>query len=188
MSELISSFVTLFFAELGDKTQLLTILLILRYRYVIPILFGIFIATITSQLLVSGAGAYFAGFLNPDFLNWTISLSFIVGGILCLLPEDEAHEIKEENNNETFLKIVLISSVTFFFYELGDKTQILTAVLAAKYNSVLLITLGSTIGMMAVNTPSAIIGRKYINMIPTNAIKYISSLIFITLGVYSLVP
>lgn len=186
MSELITSFVTVFFAELGDKTQLLTFFLVVRYRHLIPILLGILIATLASQSIMSMAGVYFAGFLNPKILEWAISLSLIAGGILCLLPDHDKPEVEETYSQEKFVKIVLLSGLTFFLYELGDKTQLLTAVLAAKYNSIFTISAGSTIAMMAVNTPSAIIGIKCMHKIPIKTIKPIASILFIAMGLLNL--
>ena len=188
MAAFTTSFLSVGLAELGDKTQLLTILLVIRTKKVIPVITGIFIATLITQLLASIIGFTAATFLTGPVIHYAIAFSFILGGVLCLIPEkNDDHEIHNKKWQGN-IAIIIGSGLTFFIAELGDKTQLITAALAARYHNIIVIALGSMLGMMAVNIPAAFIGKKFSHLIPITLAKYSAAIVFILLGVFTLFP
>src|SRR5215475_5657995 len=169
-------------AEMGDRTQLLTILLASRYRKPVPILLGVLAATLANHALAALAGYYVSSFLDAVWFHYLIGLSFIAMAGWVLLPDKQAEEGASRGHGGVFLTTL----IAFFIVEMGDKTQIATAALAARFANVSIVTLGTTTGMMLANIPAAFFGQAITRVVPLKAMRYISAAIYAVLGVVSL--
>lgn len=128
-----------------------------------------------------------ATFLTNRIIHYAIAFSFILRALLCLIPEKaETQKIYDRKLSHHFT-IIVSAALTFFVAELGDKTQLLTAALAARYHNITAVMLGSIFGMMAVNIPAAIIGNKFSQFIPMKLVKYAAALVFFFLGIFTLI-
>jgi putative Ca2+/H+ antiporter (TMEM165/GDT1 family) len=182
MQALLVSVGTVFLSEIGDKTQLLAIVLASRFRQPWRIIGGILIATVANHLLAGAAGAWVARVLTPEVLRWGVGLSFIIIGIWALRPDKlEARTIHSASGN-----VLRISAVSFFLAEMGDKTQIATAVLAAKYGSLWQVVPGTIIGMLAADIPAVFLGAALADRLPMRAIRITAAAGFLLLGVMTL--
>ena len=139
-------------AEMGDRTQLLTILLASRYRKPIAILLGVLAATLANHLLAALAGYYVSSFLNAKWFHVLIGLSFILMAGWVLIPDKAAEDGAAKSHGGVFLTTL----IAFFIVEMGDKTQIATVALAARFSNVWIVTAGTTTGMMLANIPPPI--------------------------------
>lgn len=167
-------------AEIGDKTQLLSLMLAARYRKPLPIIAGIFVATIVNHLLAGALGALITSWLGPDVMRWVLGVSFIAMAIWILVPD----KIDEDEAGGTGRMGVFATTVlAFFLAEMGDKTQIATVALAAKYNSVLLVALGTTLGMMLANVPAVLLGEVAAKKLPIRLVHGVAAAIFAVIGV-----
>ncbi len=169
-------------AEMGDRTQLLTILLATRYRKPVPIIAGVFVATLANHALAALAGFYVSSLLNALWFRYLIGASFIVMAAWVLIPDKESDDAGKTTERSVFLTTV----ITFFLVEMGDKTQIATAALAARFHDVVLVAAGTTTGMMIANIPAALFGSAITRVIPLSLMRYASALIYAVLGVLSL--
>ncbi len=169
-------------AEMGDRTQLLTILLATRYHRPWTIIAGVLVATLANHLLAALAGFYVSSLLNAPWFRILIGLSFIVMAGWVLIPDKEADAGEAMSRRGVFLTTV----ITFFIVEMGDKTQIATAALAARYSSIWIVAAGTTTGMMLANIPAAFFGRAVTRIVPLAVMRYISAAIYAGLGVISL--
>lgn len=174
-----TSVVTL--AEMGDKTQLLSLILAARYRKPVPIVFGILVATLLNHALAGALGAWLSSLMSPSTLNWVMAAAFIAMGLWILVPdqldEDEVAVPKKQMG-------VFFATVTaFFLAEMGDKTQFATIALAAQYSSVFTVVLGTTLGMMLANVPAVYLGNRFAERLPTKIVHMVAALIFIGIGV-----
>jgi len=170
-------------AEMGDKTQLLSLVLAARFRKPWPIALGIFVATVVNHGLAGAVGAWVNAFIGPDVMRWILGLSFIAMAVWMLIPdklEDEA--VKSFSRWGVFGTTV----VAFFLAEMGDKTQIATVMLAAQYNAYLWVVLGTTLGMMLANAPVVWLGDKLVKKVPIRLVHVISAVIFLVLGLVAL--
>lgn len=182
MEAILNSFALVFISEMGDKTQLLALVLAARFRKPLPILLGIFVATLLNHALASFAGAYVTHFIPADLLRWVLGLTFIGFGLWILVPDkDEGFETPHRWGP------FLTTCVAFFFAEMGDKTQLATVALAAKYTQPILITIGTTLGMLASNGIAVLIGQKLTQKIPMTLVHRIASGLFILFGLGILV-
>ena len=168
-------------AEMGDRTQLLTVLLASRYRKPVAILLGVLCATIANHLLAAAAGYYVSSLLDAKWFRYLIGASFIVMAGWVLIPDKEAEEGKEASHRGVFLTTL----IAFFIVEMGDKTQIATAALAARYASVGLVAAGTTTGMMLANIPAALFGQAITRIVPLRLMRYVSAAIYAVLGFIS---
>jgi putative Ca2+/H+ antiporter (TMEM165/GDT1 family) len=166
-------------AEMGDRTQLLAVMLASRYRRPVPILLGIFVATIVNHALAALAGFYLSSLLSATWFKYVIALSFIAMAVWALIP-DKADE--EDNPGRLRLGIFLTTAVSFFLVEMGDKTQIATAALAARYHSVLLVAAGTTTGMMLANIPAVFLGHAVTRVLPIKTLRIAAALLYLVLG------
>lgn len=172
-------------AEMGDKTQLLSLVLAARFRKPWPIVWGILVATMFNHALAGGLGAWVTTILGPNILRWGLGISFIVMAAWMLVP-DKLDEDEEEMAPK--LGIFGTTFVAFFLAEMGDKTQIATVMLAAEYQSSWLwVVAGTTLGMMLANVPVVWFGERITRLIPLTWVHRISALIFVALGVTVLV-
>jgi putative Ca2+/H+ antiporter (TMEM165/GDT1 family) len=165
-------------AEIGDKTQLLAILLAVRFRAPIPIILGILGATIVNHTLAAILGTYIGAWLGEN-LSAILAVSFLAMGIWTLLPD------KLDKEPKLFEKFGAFGAtlISFFLIEMGDKTQLATMALAARFNDVVLVAMGTTLGMMAADVPAVYLGDIVANKIPLKLVRTIAAGIFIVLGV-----
>ncbi|MCG1019822.1 MULTISPECIES: TMEM165/GDT1 family protein [Burkholderiaceae] len=167
-------------AEIGDKTQLLCFALAARYRQPWPILFGMLAATLVNHTGASALGQWLLSVLAPSAMRWALALSFIAMGVWVLVPG----KLRTEQVQPTHTKLGIFGTtlLTFFFAEMGDKTQIATVVLAARYHDLPSVIIGTTLGMMFANMPVIFLGKCFAHRLPTTAVRTTAAIMFIVLG------
>ena len=168
--------------EIGDKTQLLALLLAARVRRPVPIILGILAATLLNHALAGLVGDTVARLLGPDVLRWVIGLSFLAMAGWMLVPD----EIDEAEAEAGRFGVFGTTVIAFFLAEMGDKTQIATVALAARYTELVQVVCGTTLGMMLANVPAVLIGEKAATRLPMRLVHGISAAIFAVLGVMTL--
>ncbi|MCF8206216.1 MAG: TMEM165/GDT1 family protein [Methylotenera sp.] len=169
--------------EMGDKTQLLAIVLAAKFRRPWPIVAGILVATLANHAAAGALGGWVAQALGPDVLRWVIGLSFLAMAGWMLVPDkidDDA-----ASNRQRF-GVFGTTVVAFFLAEMGDKTQIATVALAARYADVVQVVLGTTVGMMLANVPAVFLGDKIAQKVSMTLVHGIAAVIFAVLGVLTL--
>jgi putative Ca2+/H+ antiporter (TMEM165/GDT1 family) len=169
-------------AEMGDRTQLLAIMLASRYRKPVPILLGVFVATLANHGLAALAGFYLSSLLQATWFKYVISLSFIAMAVWALIP-DKADDDKPSKLN---MGVFLTTAVSFFLVEIGDKTQIATAALAARFHDVLIVAAGTTTGMMLANIPAVFLGHNITRVLPLGALRIAAAVVYLGLGIWGL--
>ncbi|WP_076920371.1 TMEM165/GDT1 family protein [Pseudoalteromonas sp. SK18] len=183
MDIFLTSTVTVALAEIGDKTQLLSLLLAARFHNKIALILGILAATIINHGLSAWFGDWVSGNFAVEYLPWVVNISFIVVGLWLLIPDkDEAVSHKYDRYGAFLVALIL-----FFIAEIGDKTQIATVLLGAQYQSVLWVTIGTTLGMLIANVPVIYAGKALLKRIPLNTVRAIAATVFVLLGVYGLI-
>ncbi len=170
-------------AEMGDKTQLLSLVLAARFRKPWPIVAGIFVATLVNHALAGAVGAWITSYLGENAMRWILGLSFIAMAVWMLIP-DKLDE--DEVSGHSRWGVFGTTLVAFFLAEMGDKTQIATVMLAAKYNAYLWVVAGTTLGMMLANAPVVWLGDKLVKRVPIRLVHVVSAVIFLVLGVLAL--
>ena len=170
--------------EIGDKTQLLALILAVRFRAPISVLAGIFVATIVNHALAAFAGTLIASWLTPGLLAWILAISFILMGLWALIPGEAPSE--DATAAATRFGPFIVTAVSFFLVEMGDKTQLATVALGARYEALLSVALGTTLGMMVANVPVVLSGNALAERIPAKAMRIAASLTFIALGLIGL--
>ena len=168
-------------AEMGDRTQLLAIMLASRYRKPVPILLGILAATLANHGLAALAGFYVSRLLSAVWFKYLLSASFIAMAVWALIP-DKADE--DETSSKAQLSVFMTTAVSFFLVEMGDKTQIATAALAAQYHNILIVAAGTTTGMMIANIPAVFLGHTVTRVLPIRALQITAALIYVALGLW----
>jgi len=162
-------------AEMGDKTQLLALILAARFRKPWPIVLGIFVATLANHALAGAVGAWVTTVLGADALRWVLGASFIAMAIWMLIPDKmEEGEASEAPRFGVFGTTV----VAFFLAEMGDKTQVATVMLAAQYHAYYWVIAGTTLGMMLANAPVVWLGERMTRLVPLRVVHVVSALIF----------
>jgi len=169
-------------AEMGDRTQLLAIVLASRYRKPLPILLGIFVATLANHALAALAGFYLASLLSATWFKYVVALSFIAMALWALIP-DKADDTQPESRR---LGVFLTTVVCFFLVEIGDKTQIATAALAARFHDVVIVAAGTTTGMMIANIPAVFLGQAVTRVLPIHALRIGAALVYLLLGLWGI--
>ncbi|MDD2880829.1 MAG: TMEM165/GDT1 family protein [Rhodoferax sp.] len=170
-------------AEMGDKTQLLALILAARFRKPWPIVWGIFVATVANHAMAGAVGAWVNSVLGPDVLRWVLGVSFIAMAVWMLIPD------KMDDDGDPSAPrfgIFWTTVVAFFLAEMGDKTQIATVMLAAKYQAFYWVIAGTTVGMMLANAPVVWLGERMTRLVPLRVVHIVSALIFMGLGVWAL--
>lgn len=170
-------------AEIGDKTQLLAFLLAARFKRPLPIILGIFVATLLNHALAGAVGAWLTRLVQPDMLRWILGVSFIAMAVWTLIPdkiEDDEAQVASK------LGVFGATLVTFFLAEMGDKTQIATVAMAARYPEPVMVVLGTTLGMMLANVPAVFAGDKLATRIPMRLVHGLAAALFAVLGVATL--
>jgi putative Ca2+/H+ antiporter (TMEM165/GDT1 family) len=179
---LTNSFLLVFASEMGDKTQLLALVLTARYRKPWTILAGVFVATILNHALASWAGGFAATFFSPETLKWALALIFFAFAAWILIPDKE-EELKSESRFGAFATTV----IAFFLAEMGDKTQLATVALGAHYANTALVTIGTTVGMVASNALAVFLGDKLLQRIPMKWVRIFACVLFALFGVAILI-
>lgn len=181
METILSSLGLVAISEMGDKTQLLAFSLTARYKKPLPILAGIFVATVLNHALASAVGSWVSSYLGRELMAWILGISFIVFGLWTLKPD----ELEEERKHPA-LGAFFTTAVLFFLAEMGDKTQLATVALAARYQSAILVTIGTTLGMMVSDGLAVFIGEKLGENLPMNWIRRAAAVVFFIFGAVSI--
>jgi len=169
-------------AEIGDKTQLLAFILAARFRKPVPIILGILVATLLNHGLAGALGAWITTQLSPESLRYGLGISFLAMAAWILVPDT----IDDAEARLSRYGVFATTLITFFLAEIGDKTQIATIMLAAQYQSLLAVVLGTTAGMMLANVPAVLLGDRIANTLPTRWIHGVAAALFALLGVATL--
>ena len=169
-------------AEIGDKTQLLALLLATRLRAPVPIVLGIVVATLANHALAGAVGTWLVNLAGPDVMRWILGVSFLAMAAWTLIPDDAPSEDAARPRYGVFVTTV----VAFFLVEMGDKTQIATVALAAQFQSLFWVVLGTTLGMLIANVPVVFAGDALIRRVPMKVVRIVAALAFAALGIYAL--
>ena len=171
-------------AEMGDKTQLLALLLALRFKKPWPIVWGILAATVLNHAMAGALGAWLTTQLSPQTLRWILGASFIAMAVWMLIPDklDEDESVKSAPRFGVFGTTVVL----FFLAEMGDKTQVATVMLAARFDAYFAVVAGTTLGMMLANAPVVWLGERVTRLVPLRVVHIVSALIFLGLGLFAL--
>jgi putative Ca2+/H+ antiporter (TMEM165/GDT1 family) len=171
-------------AEVGDKTQLLSLLLAARYRQPVPIILGVLVATLINHAGAGGVGTLLSNLLAPSVLNWIVVASFALMAGWILVPDKlNAEEVVMPRKP---MGVFATTALAFFLAEMGDKTQIVTIALAARFHDFLGVVAGTTLGMMLANVPVIYLGHRFADRLPAKAIHAVAALIFLVLGAFAL--
>lgn len=169
-------------AEIGDKTQLLAFILAAKFRKPVPIVLGIFVATLVNHAFAGAIGSQVITLLEPETLRWILGLSFIGMAIWTLVPD----RFDETGASLARYGVFSATLIAFFLVEMGDKTQIATVALAAQYQVFSVVVIGTTLGMMIANIPAVYLGDRIANRIPVRLVRSIAAAIFMTIGIAAL--
>ncbi|WP_111497111.1 MULTISPECIES: TMEM165/GDT1 family protein [Marinobacter] len=182
MDAFLASTLAVAIAEIGDKTQLLSLFLICRYSKRLPIIMGIVVATLLNHALSALLGAWLAKVIPADWLPWILAASFIAIALWLLIPD------KDDSEDAGLLRFGAFTATTlmFFIAEIGDKTQIATVVLAARYDATSLVILGTTVGMLLANVPVIVAGKWLMDRLPLATARLVACGLFILLGIITL--
>ena len=171
-------------AEMGDKTQLLSLVLAARFRRPWPIVWGILAATLVNHGLAGAVGSWITTLLGPQLLRWVLGASFLAMAVWMLIPDKLDED--EQPGAHTRWGVFGTTLVAFFLAEMGDKTQIATVALAAQYPHWAAVVAGTTLGMMLANVPVVWFGDRLVKRVPIRVVHIVSALIFAALGVLAL--
>lgn len=169
-------------AEIGDKTQLLAFVLAAQYRRPLPIVGGIFVATVVNHFCAAAVGTWLTDLLGPNALRWILGLGFIAMAAWIMVPD----EIDDEDTPASRYGVFTATLVAFFLAEMGDKTQIATVALAARFDALIPVVVGTTLGMMLANVPAVYLGKRAATAVNLKLVHGIAAVIFVVLGVATL--
>jgi len=171
-------------AEIGDKTQLLALVLAARWQKPVPILLGILVATIANHALAATLGALAGSLFEGPWMKWVLGLAFLGFAAWALVPDkfDDADHPPERTGRSVFVA----TAVAFFLVEMGDKTQVATIALAARFHQIALVAAGTTVGMMLANAPAVLIGEAAATRLPLKAIRLVAAAAFAAVGLWIL--
>jgi Ca2+/H+ antiporter, TMEM165/GDT1 family len=170
--------------EMGDKTQLLAMLLAAKFRRPAPILWGIFVATLVNHALAGAIGGAVAAWLSPEVLRWVVGLGFLAMAVWVLVP-DRADDGLAQDLARKF-GVFGTTVVAFFLAEMGDKTQIATVALAARYESLAAVVVGTTLGMLLANAPAVFMGEAIARRVSMRLVRGVAAALFAALGILTL--
>ncbi|GAA0646305.1 TMEM165/GDT1 family protein [Brevundimonas lenta] len=171
-------------AEIGDKTMLLAIVLAAAWRRPLPIILGILAATLANHAFAAGAGAVLGHFMHGPWVRWVVGVAFLGFAVWALIPD--RFDEKPDITVKTFKGIFWTTTAAFFVIEMGDKTQVATAMLAAQFQNLFLVVAGSTLGMMLVNIPAVLLGEAAAKRLPLNWIRMAAAAGFAATGLWVL--
>ena len=183
MESLLVSALVVAIAEIGDKTQLLAIILATRFKKPVPIILGILVATLANHALAALAGSLVSDLFDGAWFRWAIAVSFIAMAAWALIPDKD----DEGAANRTAGGVFLTTLVAFFLVEIGDKTQIATVALGARFHDVFWVAAGTTLGMMAANVPAVYFGEAVTKVMPLKYVRLGAALVFLGLGIWAAV-
>ncbi len=166
-------------AEIGDKTQLLALVLAARFRAPIPVILGIFAATLANHLVAAWVGTLLATHISPAVMRWALALSFFGTAAWMLFPDAEPGGQPRPSRFGAFGTTL----VSFFLAEIGDKTQLATVALAAKFQQLLPVVTGTTLGMLLANVPVVLLGGATAHRVPVRLVNRVAAAVFVILGV-----
>lgn len=182
MEALFTSTAVVALAEIGDKTQLLAILLATRFNKPLPIILGILVATLANHALAALLGASAAAFLDSPVFRYAIGASFIAMAAWTLIPD----KLDDDEAPKQRFGAFLTTLVAFFLVEMGDKTQVATIALGAQYQSVALVTAGTTLGMMIANVPAIFLGHELLKRVNLETVRKVAAGLFLLIGLWVL--
>ena len=169
-------------AEIGDKTQLLSLVLAARLRRPVPIIAGILVATLLNHAAAGALGAWILAALGPQTMRWVLGLSFIAMAAWALVPDRLDDTVPQASRWGVFATTAL----AFFVAEMGDKTQVATVALAARYDALAAVVAGTTLGMMLANVPVVLLGERATKRVPLRVVRAVAAAVFAALGVAAL--
>jgi putative Ca2+/H+ antiporter (TMEM165/GDT1 family) len=169
-------------AEMGDRTQLLAIVLANRFRAPVPILLGILVATIANHILAAFLGFYLADVLSAAWFKYAVAFSFLAMALWALTPDRS----EENGTSRVRSNVFITTSTAFFLVEMGDKTQIATAALAAQFHNIPIVVAGTTSGMMLANIPAVLFGHGVTRIIPMKFLRWATAAVYLCLGLWAL--
>ncbi|MDM7956382.1 TMEM165/GDT1 family protein [Blastomonas sp.] len=168
-------------AEMGDKTQLLAILLAARMRKPVPIIAGILVATLANHFLAALLGQQVAGLIDSPAFRYAIAAGFVGMALWALIPDKFS---EDDAPRERSAGVFVTTLIAFFLVEMGDKTQVATVAMGAHYQNVLAVTAGTTLGMMIANVPAVLLGHRIERILPIRALQIGAALLFAALGLW----
>ena len=169
-------------AEIGDKTQILSFMLAARFLRPLPVIFGIRIATIANHAVAGFAGTFFGGFFSGQWMRWVLAASFLSVAVWALFPDKAAEDDRGTGRAGAFATAL----VTFFLAEIGDKTQIATIGLAARFEQFYPVVVGTTVGLMLANIPAVLVGDRLADRLPIKWIRLAAAIVFAGLAIFTL--
>ncbi|MFZ5748706.1 MAG: TMEM165/GDT1 family protein [Pseudomonadota bacterium] len=184
MEALLTSAAVVALAEIGDKTQLLAIVLAARFQRPVPITFGILAATLANHFLAALVGAQAAHWLDGAWFRYAVAASFLAMALWTLVPDklEDAADARPPR-----FGAFLTTLVAFFLVEMGDKTQVATIALGARFESALWVTVGTTLGMMVANVPAVLLGDALLRRVPLRVVRMVAAVLLFALGVLLIV-
>ena len=182
MDAFLVSTVAVAIGELGDKTQLLALVLAARYRRPVSIILGIIAATIANHALAGLAGSWLRSTLTTELVRWLVGASFLAIAAWALVPDRLDETPSAHHRRGAFL----VTLIAFFFAEMGDKTQIATLTLAAHYDSLVMVVAGTTLGMLCADVPAVLLGNAARGAMAFRAARLVAAAIFAVLGAAAL--
>jgi putative Ca2+/H+ antiporter (TMEM165/GDT1 family) len=183
MEAFLTSTAAVAIGEVGDKTQLLALMLAARFRKPVPIVLGILVATLFNHAMAGAVGAWVTTLIGPQALRWVVGVSFIAMAVWMLIP-DKIDE--DEVKLPTGLGAFGATAVAFFLAEMGDKTQLATVALAARYHDLIQVVAGTTLGMLIADVPAVFVGDRMGQRIPVKLVHGVAAVLFAVLGVLAL--
>ncbi|MFO1268025.1 MAG: TMEM165/GDT1 family protein [Rubrivivax sp.] len=169
--------------EIGDKTQLLALLLAARFRRPWPIVCGILVATLANHSLAAALGTWITRWVDPAVLRWVLGGSFIAVAVWMLVPDRIEAGEKHDAGRAGAWTVFSVTTFAFFLAEMGDKTQVATVMLAARYDALVAVTAGTTLGMMIANVPAVWLGEAAVKRLPAQLVHRIAAVVFAAIGV-----
>ncbi|MBI2380581.1 MAG: TMEM165/GDT1 family protein [Gammaproteobacteria bacterium] len=169
-------------AEVGDKTQLLALMLAARFRRPWPIVAGILVATLANHGLAAAFGQWLGAWLSPELLRWPLGLSFLAVAVWILIPDRLEQDEDAISRRGPFLATLVL----FFLAEIGDKTQVATVMLAAQFESLMMVVVATTIGMLIANAPVVWLGGRLAQRLPMKLMHRLAAALFAGLGAWTL--
>ncbi len=183
MEALLTSTFIVALAEIGDKTQLLAIVLATRFKRPWPIILGILVATLANHSLAALVGHEAAAWLDGKWFRYLVAASFVAMGLWTLIPD----KLDEEAEARPGFGAFVTTLISFFLVEMGDKTQLATVALGARFHDVVAVASGTTLGMMLANVPAVFLGNALIRRVPMRLVHMVAACLFIAIGVWLLI-
>ncbi|AKM09099.1 TMEM165/GDT1 family protein [Croceicoccus naphthovorans] len=180
MEAFLTSTAVVALAEIGDKTMLLAIVLATRFHKPLSIIFGILFATFANHAFAAFVGNSVAGVLDGQWFRYAVGASFIIMAAWTLVPD----KLDDDEAKPSRYGAFLTTLVAFFIVEMGDKTQIATIALGAQFNSVLLVTAGTTLGMMIANVPAVYLGDRLVERVPLKFVRTVAAILLLGIGAW----